>query len=141
MDIVKLETNGNIWLAKANFTAFYPNDLPNDLAVDEITYRTENFDKNYPRCSLKLYIGDKSRKLSLKQFNYDWSPPAYDYPALWKNHTEFSNIDIPEPVPHLLGNSIFWIGFNYKNKRAASVTRDRTLIEFTVLEGAFTDQE
>jgi hypothetical protein len=76
--------------------------------------------------------------LYIKEFNYDWAPPAYDCPSLWKNHEEFAAEDTPEPQPHLIENDVLWIGFNYRNQRAASIIKERTTIEMV---GDFSDQE
>ncbi len=76
--------------------------------------------------------------LYIKEFNYDWAPPAYDCPSLWKNHEEFAAEDTPEPQPHLIENDMLWIGFNYRNQKAASIIKDRTTIEMV---GDFSDEE
>lgn len=36
---------------------------------------------------------------------------------------------------------MLWISFNYKNQRAASITRDWTQIEISVLKGDFSNEE
>ena len=127
-------------LEKANFPIFSPNQLPNDLKLREASFRPENPKREYPRCSLKLMLKSEStgKVLYIKEFNYDWAPPAYDCPSLWKNHEEFAAEDTPEPQPHLIENDVLWIGFNYRNQRAASIIKDRTTIEMV---GDFSDQE
>jgi hypothetical protein len=127
-------------LEKANFPIFSPNQLPNDLKLREASYRIENPKREYPRCSLKLMLKSEStgKVLYIKEFNYDWAPPAYDCPSLWKNHEEFAAEDTPEPQPHLIENDVLWIGFNYRNQRAASIIKERTTIEMV---GDFSDQE
>lgn len=130
-------------IEKANFSVFFPDRLPKDLTLKEVSFRPENWDGSYPRSSLKLSFEDDNshRKLSIKQFNYDWAPAAYDCPSLWKNHQNFNHLDTPAPRPFLVDYNILWIGTNYRNQSAASIIKDRTTIEFVITEGEFSDAE
>jgi hypothetical protein len=67
----------------------------------------------------------------MKQFLYDWAPPAFDHPCLWRCKAE----------PFLVGKNIGWLGTDFKKARAASVSIDRTMVELSVMEGSFTDDE
>jgi hypothetical protein len=83
------------------------------------------------RSSYRCEYEGGGRRLRLKQFLYDWAPPAYDHPSLWisRNRTF--------PVGELLG----WQGHDYRQVPAASVTIDRTTVEASFLDGAFSDEE
>ena len=144
-DSLKLNVS-DLWcpvLEEANFPIFSPKQLPSGLKLMQASFRPENSKRSYPRCSLKLILEDEDarKKLSIKEFNYDWAPPAYDCPSLWKNHEEFIEEDTPEPQPYLVGNDVLWIGVNYRNQRAASIIKERTTIEMVVMEGGLSDQE
>lgn len=132
-DSVKLNVN-SLWcpvLEQANFPVFVPTQLPSDLKLKDASFRPVNPKRDYPRSSLKLTFESEStgKKLSIKQFNYDWGPAAYDCPSLWKNHVQYADVDTPAPLPYLLGNDVFWIGANYRNTRAASIIKERTTVE------------
>src|SRR5262249_41097168 len=71
------------------------------------------------------------RCLRLKQFLYDWAPPAYDHPSLWISRNR------PFPV----GEHVGWQGHDYRQTPAASVTIDRTTVEASFLAGTFADEE
>lgn len=57
----------------------------------------------------------------MKQFLYDWAPPAFDHPCLWKSHNE----------PFEVGKNIGWLGTDYRKAHAAAVSIDRTTIELS----------
>ena len=117
--------------------------MPGDLKLKLASFRSEYSRRDYPRSSFKLILENSNaeKSLSIKEFNYDWAPPAYDCPSLWKNNEEFSTEDTPEPKPFLVGNDLLWIGVNYRNQRAASIIKERATIEMIVMEGDFSDQE
>ncbi|WP_165780760.1 hypothetical protein [Holospora curviuscula] len=86
-------------------------------------------------------FSDGSRPLSIKQFLYDWVPPAYEHLCLWRN-AEISTIEnILIPNANLIGNNYFWFGLNYRRKPAATINMLRMQIEITTLHGTFDDQE
>jgi hypothetical protein len=139
------KTSPNPWeqaLRDGNFIVMYPTLLPSSLKETESSFREENPSREEcPRCSLRTIVKDNvGRQLSIKQFNYDWAPPAYDCPALWHN-PEFSQEEIPEPMSHLIGHNVLWIGKNYRNQPAATITSNRTTIEITGLSGDFIKEE
>jgi hypothetical protein len=129
-----------------NFVLMRPAVFPDDLALERKEIRAEappgraaNVDKSsrpdwtqsnraVHRCEL---IG-RERRLRIKQFLYDYAPPAFDHPCLW----ESSNIRA-FPVGDYLG----WLGTDFRKLPAATVSFDRTTIELSVIAGTFSDQE
>jgi hypothetical protein len=126
-----------------NFVVLRPHDLPPGVSVENLTLRPEAppgrtgdltgrpdwHDHN--RCSLRFEIAGNGRRLRVKQFLYDWAPPAFDHPCLWKSRNE----------PFEVGTNIGWIGTDYRKVRAAAVSIDRTTVELSTYEGAFDDDE
>ncbi len=126
-----------------NFVVLRPRDLPPDLSVENLTLRPEAppgrtsdvtgrpdwHDHN--RCSLRFEIVGGGRRVRVKQFLYDWAPPAFDHPCLWKSRNE----------PFEVGKNIGWLGTDFRKARAAAVSIDRTTIELSTYEGAFDDDE
>lgn len=122
-----------------NFILMRPVKLPIGIHVIKKQLRTESTGGN--RSTYHCIIGNETKKASIKQFLYDWAPPAYDHPNLWRN-TEISSIeDTPIPQPHLLDNNVVWIGLNYRRQPAASANILRTSVEITVIEGNFSHEE
>jgi hypothetical protein len=133
------------------FVVFEPTLVPNDLSVSSISFRPEQPPSAAARipvevpmdggreplraaganATVRLALGP-SHKLSIKQFLYDWLPPAYDYPSLWRS--------IRQPMGVPIGGAIGWVGENYRGQHAASVTLDRTTIEIVDGDGALSDQ-
>lgn len=131
-----------------NFVAFEPTTLPRECEVTAVTRRPERppgrpagmdaaavgqtpWSEGNP-CSLRLLIEDDDRRLRLKQFLYDWAPPAASIAPLWGT---------PEPVPVRLDDVVAWLGTDYKDNRGACLQRERTQVELSVLEGTFGDDE
>src|SRR5262249_33757564 len=83
------------------------------------------------RSSYRSEYEGGGRRLRLKQFLYDWAPPAYDHPSLWISRNR------PFPVGEYVG----WQGHDYRHMPAASVTIDRTTVEASFLAGLFSDEE
>lgn len=129
--------------AWCNFVVFRPRILPSNLVVESLSLRPEAppgrdgdmrgrpswHDHN--RCSLRFEIVGTGRGLRVKQFLYDWAPPAFDHPCLWKSHNE----------PFEVGKNIGWLGTDYRKRRGASVNIDRTTIELSTYEGTFAEDE
>jgi len=80
---------------------------------------------------LRFEIVGGGRRLRVKQFLYDWAPPAFDHPCLWKSRNE----------PFEVGKNIGWLGTDFRKARAAAVSIDRTTIELSTYEGTFDDEE
>lgn len=123
-----------------NFVLMKPSMLPVGTQIIEQTLRTEavgNIKSSY-RCLLS----DGTRKASIKQFLYDWAPPAYDHPSLWKDESIVaSQREYHLPMPFPVNHNIAWIGYNYRQQRALSLNTMRTLIEIVILEGSFSNNE
>ena len=134
--------------ADVNFVAFETDWLPEDCRVETVTRRPErppgrpggvsaadidqtpHSDGN--PCSLRTVITGENRRLRLKQFRYDWAPPAASVAPLWRT---------PEPTPFDCDDAVGWLGTDYEDRRGACVQRDRTQVELSVLEGEFADEE
>ena len=77
----------------------------------------------------------------IKQFLYDWAPPAYDYPCLWRNDAIATAAESPAPIGQFVNNNVLWFGKNYRKQEAATIEIERTRIEMTFLKGTFSHQE
>lgn len=121
-----------------NFVLFRPTWLPDKLIEISNKIRPESLEEE---SSHRSEFSDGSRSLSIKQFLYDWAPPAYDYPCLWRNAKISTLENTPTPKAHLIGNNYLWFGLDYRRKPAATINMLRTQIEITSLHGAFDEQE
>jgi hypothetical protein len=93
------------------------------------------------RSSYRCEYSDQNRKLSVKQFLYDWAPPAYDHPSLWRNNKISSIGNTPPPRYFYINDDVAWIGLNFRRQPGLSLNINRTMIEMPVVEGSFTDDE
>jgi hypothetical protein len=134
--------------AATNFVVLEPTDLPGDCSVAEATYRPEqppgrpdgvdaddigqtpHSDGN--PSSVRAVVEGDGRRLRLKQFLYDWAPPAASVAPLWRT---------PEPEPFHSRSEVAWLGTDYKDNRGACVQRARTQLELSVTAGEFSDDE
>lgn len=121
-----------------NFVLFSPTHLPNGMEITDRQLRTES---SNGFSSYRFHITGGGRTLSIKQFLYDWAPPAYDHPSLWRNAKISQASDTPLPKPFLIKQDVAWVGLNFRRQRAASLHMKRTMIEMTVIEGDFDDEE
>jgi hypothetical protein len=121
-----------------NFVLLQPSCLPKGTKIFDQQLRPES---SSARSSFRCLVGDEHRKLSMKQFLYDWAPPAYDYPSLWRNEEISPVADTPPPRPFPMNGDVAWIGLNFRKQRALSFNLKRTMIEITVMEGSFSDEE
>jgi hypothetical protein len=121
---------------RCNFVLFAPCYLPQRLAIAEQTFRPASAEAV---ATYRLVLREAARAVSIKQFLYDWAPPAYDHPSLWRRATAAREISSPTPYP--VGDDIAWIGINYRGQRALSLNKMRTMIEMVVVEGSFSDPE
>ena len=122
-----------------NFVLFKPQDkYLEKFKVVETSLRVESTtDFASHRCLLR----SERSLISIKQFLYDWAPPAYDHPSLWRN-AEISpqaSTPIPKPVP--VGSQIAWIGLNFRRQQAATLSLMRTMVEVTIIEGNAKQEE
>lgn len=69
--------------------------------------------------------------MRIKEFLYDWAPPAFDHPCLWLSRTRAFQI----------GDDLGWLGFDFRKLPGAASTLDRTTIELSILEGNFKPDE
>ncbi|HEX4261882.1 MAG TPA: hypothetical protein VHY76_12360, partial [Acetobacteraceae bacterium] len=93
-----------------NFALFEPTHLPAGLRAAESRLRPEaqppENEVGGPdqarawTASHRTEYSGSGRRLSVKQFLYDWAPPAYDHPSLWRT-PEF-------PVAHPVQEAIAW---------------------------------
>ena len=131
-----------------NFVVFEPRWVPEDCHLESTTLRPEQppgrpddisadamgqtpWTEGNP-CSLRTIIDGDGRRIRLKQFLYDWAPPAASIAPLWRT---------PDPTPVEIGDVVGWLGTDYKENRGACCQRERTQIELSVLEGTVTDDE
>lgn len=134
--------------AGANFVVFEPGWLPGDCAVGETTLRPEQppgrpdgldaadigqtpWSDGNPAAVRAVVEGD-GRRLRIKQFLYDWAPPAASVAPLWGTE---------DPTPVEASDAVGFLGTDYKDNRGACVQRERTQVEVSVLDGEFTDAE
>lgn len=131
-----------------NFVAFELAWLPDDCRVDRVTLRPErppgrpdgvtadeidqtpHSDGN--PCSLRVVVDGDDRRLRVKQFAYDWAPPAAGVAPLWRTDT---------PEPFHCGDAVGFLGTDYKGNRGAVTNRVRTQLEISVVDGSFADAE
>lgn len=131
-----------------NFVVFIPEWLPDDCRITNVTLRPElppgrpdgvtaedlgqtPWSEGNP-CSVRSVIEGEGRRARLKQFLYDWAPPSASIAPLWGT---------PEPTPFCCGDTIGWLGTDYRDQRGACVQRQRTQLELSVIEGEFEDGE
>jgi len=122
--------------AAVNFVLFRFDPLPDGLQVEAASVRPEA----PPPSDLKLgwAIGSRAAhrcdlvgrglRIQVKQFLYDWAPPAWDHPSLTGDTT-----------PFVVGGHIGWLGRDFRGLDAATVTLDRTTIEISTREGMCPD--
>jgi hypothetical protein len=77
-------------------------------------------------------VRGRGRALRIKQFLYDWAPPAAGIAPLWKS---------ARLVPFDCGPATAWLGTDYRKAPGACVQLERTQVEVSVLEGVFEDRE
>ena len=82
--------------------------------------------------SLRILVQGDERQFRIKQFLYDWAPPAAGIPSLWESKGL-------KAFPSL--GEVAWLGTDYKGNRALTLQRNRTQIELSVFEGTFSDEE
>jgi len=118
--------------AAVNFVLFRPDRLPDGLRVETASVRPET----PPRDDLRLGwtignravhrcdLADGGLSFRIRQFLYDWAPPAWDHPSL-----------AGDVAPFVVGGHIGWLGRDFRGLDAATMTLDRTTIEISVREG------
>lgn len=128
-----------------NFVLMYPTALPEGTTVQDASMRPEAppgraegeqggarpIWTNSNRSCYRFEVAGSGRRLRVKEFLYDWAPPAFDHPCLWLSRT--SGFEV--------GDDIGWLGLDFRKLPGASLHVDRTMIELSVLEGQFTAAE
>ncbi|WP_348612473.1 hypothetical protein [Halobaculum rarum] len=132
----------------ANFVVHEPTALPDDCAVETVTYRPEQppgrpegvdaadigqtpWSDGNPS-SVRAVVRGDGRALRVKQFLYDWAPPAAGVAPLWRT---------PDLTPVDCDDVVGWLGTDYEDRRGACLQRERAQIEVSVTDGAFDDDE
>ena len=129
-----------------NFVLMKPTVLPAGVAVETSEMRPESppgrrdgpTDSRLPSWTLsnpachRCVLAGKERRVRIKQYLYDWAPPAFDCPCLWLS---------PVVRHFFVGNDVGWLGTDFRGLAAHSVNLDRTTVELSVLEGSFSDDE
>lgn len=131
-----------------NFCVFTPLRMPKGCAIQSTTLRPEQppgrpegitaedigqtpWSEANPS-SLRTVIGGGGRSLRIKQFLYDWAPPAAAIAPLW---------DAQELESFECAGGIGWLGPDYRGAQGACVQLHCTQIELSVLDGAFSPSE
>jgi hypothetical protein len=132
----------------ANFVVFAPTWLPADCTLTGVSLRPEQppgrpggvtpaeigqtpWSSANP-CSVRAIVAGHGRRLRLKQFLYDWAPPAASTAPLWNS---------PRLTPIPCRDAVAWLGTDYMDRHGACVQLLRTQIEVSVSEGVFADEE
>lgn len=130
-----------------NFPVLRPRYLPPDTRMTEALLRVEappTEDDAIERgarppdwtsantCSYLMRFAGAGRRFRLKQFFYDWAPPACDHPPLWAGAVR----PVPSVPPY-----VTWIGTDFMERAGATSRINRTSVEMSIAEGAYTDEE
>jgi hypothetical protein len=126
-----------------NFVLMRPTVFPDDLTLEKTEMRPESppgriNSSHRPewtqsnRAAHRCELAGRERRLRIKQFLYDYAPPAFDHPCLWESRGIRGF-----PV----GDHLGWLGTDFRKLQAGSVCFDRTTIELSVTSGTFADEE
>jgi hypothetical protein len=132
--------------AWCNFVLMKPTLLPEGISLETAEMRPESppgrrdgpQDSRLPswtlsnRAAHRSVLAGKERRVRIKQYLYDWAPPAFDCPCLWLS---------PVMRHFFVGSDVGWLGTDFRSLPGASVSLDRTMIELSVLDGSFSDDE
>jgi hypothetical protein len=80
----------------------------------------------------RALISDGTTTVRIKQFLYDWAPPAFDHPSLWRSR--------PRPRSFRVGDDVGWTGTDFRGQPAAAIQIDRTTVEVAVIRGQLDDE-
>lgn len=131
--------------AWANFVVWTPDTLPAGCTLTRSTVRMEAppgrvdghtvgrtpWCENNP-AAYRFEVEGAGRRLRVKQFLYDWTFPALDHPSLWGCAAR--------PMP-IHDRDVVWLGADYRQLPAASARLARTMVELSILDGEFSDEE
>ena len=128
-----------------NFVVYTPTSLPSGCTLSTGTLRKDapagrsqgSADGRTPwsasnPSAYRFEISGEGRRLRIKEFVYDWNFPALDHPCLWGSETRAVPLD---------DRYVVWFGVDYMKRPGASARLARTLIELSVMEGQFDDEE
>ncbi|MEV4891494.1 hypothetical protein AB0K48_19135 [Nonomuraea sp. NPDC055795] len=129
----------------SNFAVFTPDLLPEGTTLRKSSVRREAppgrvgeatagrspWSVNNP-AAYRFELAGEERTLRVKEFLYDWAFPALDHLALWESPTRAVALD---------DEHVLWHGVDYLGHAGASARIARTMIELSVLEGTFAEQE
>lgn len=110
-----------------NFVVLRPEWLPSDCRVGPITVRPET--SQHPS-SLRILFPGEQRGWRLKQFYMDW----------WIPTSSDTNLTGPGR-PFVAAGIVGYFGRDYKGQPAACTHRFGSVLELSVLEGQFRDEE
>lgn len=110
-----------------NFVVLRPEWFPSDCRVSRVTVRAESL--QHPS-SLRMSIEGPGRSLRLKQFYMDW----------WVPTSSDTNLTAPGRA-FVAAGIVGYRGRDYKGREAACIHRYGALLELSVLEGHFRDEE
>jgi len=102
-------------LPYCNFVLLKPDLVGSGFVEVKNQMRSDSLDV---RACHRAELRNNKTTFSIKQFLYDWAPPAYDYPSLWRNAKIPSKESTPLPEAILLGNNYMWHGLDYQRKPA-----------------------
>ncbi len=88
-----------------------------------------------------MVLAGPGRSLTIKQFLFDFAPPAYDHPSLWRNPKKTKEAEFPVPKAYPLRDNILWIGHDHRRLPAATIGFHRVRVEATIRGGKFSNQE
>ena len=129
-----------------NFVFMKPTLLPEGVSLETAEMRPESppgrrdgpKDSRLPswtlsnRAAHRCVLAGKERRVRIKQYLYDWAPPAFDCPCLWLS---------PVVRHFFVSSDVGWLGTDFRGLPGASVSLDRTTTELSVLSGSFSDDE
>lgn len=131
--------------AWCNFVLQRPTSLPDDVRISSARMRSEappgrlegeeeDRSPSNPsnRASHYTEVEGADRSLRIKQFLYDWAPPAFDHPSLWLSEDNRA---------FLVADDVGWLGHDYRRLPAASLHVDWAMVEVSVTRGSFSDRE
>lgn len=110
-----------------NFVVLRPEWLPTDCRIADVTARPETIQH---ASSLRLKVEGAGRSLRLKQFYMDW----------WIPTSSDTNLTAPGNT-FVAAGIVGYFGRDYKGQEAACIHRFGSLLEVSVLQGHFGEDE
>ena len=110
-----------------NFVVLRPQRLPPDCRIAAVTVRPES---RQHASSLRLQADGAGRSFRLKQFYMDW----------WIPTSSDTNLTAPGNT-FVAAGIVGYFGRDYKGQEAACIHRFGSLLEISVLQGQFQEQE